>query len=269
MSKPIFALLTDFGLKDPYVGQMKAVLASGAPGCGFLDISHEVQPQGIHQAGFFLAASYSYLPGSTICLAVVDPGVGTKRRILCLEKQDRTVLAPDNGLLSLLLLEPGENRIFDASPGLREEGHSKTFHGRDVFAPLALRLAALEAGQRRPGPEVSPESLVRLPLAADQGFGPRVRATVIHIDRFGNCVLDLGAGPWSPRLYPGKQLELSVPQKGSTIRVVETYALIPDKEAGLLLGSQGYFELACNQSSCAERLGLAIGDRIAFTIKPD
>ena len=265
MPGPIFALLTDFGLQDPYVAQMKAVLLNGAPGCGFLDISHEVQPQGIHQAGFFLAATYLYLPRTTICLAVVDPGVGTRRRILCLEKQGRSVLAPDNGLLSLLLQEPGENRIYDASPGLREEGHSKTFHGRDVFAPLGLRLAAVEPGQRCPGPEVSPESLVRLPLAAGRGTGPEVRATVIHIDRFGNCVLDLGAGAWSPRLYPGKQLDLFAPQE-DTIRVVETYARIPMGKTGLLQGSQGYFELACNQRSCAERLGLTIGDQVMFTI---
>lgn len=264
MSETIFALLTDFGLNDPYVAQMKSVLLAKAPGCTFLDISHQVLPQEILQAGFFLAATFSYLPGGTVCLAVVDPGVGTQRRILVLEKQGRTVLAPDNGLLGLLLAEPGENRLTALPPGPEQQGVSRTFHGRDLFAPLAADLA--HHGPRHlPGRQISPDTLVTLSTPVPRHSGSSLTASVVHVDRFGNCVLNLRVAGWASLLRPGHKLTLILPAR-ERVLVVDTYAWIPDQGVGLLQGSQGYYELACNRDSCAERLGLAIGYRITLEI---
>lgn len=138
------ALITDFGLADPYVGQMKGVLANKAPGSPVVDISHDVTPFNVAEAGFFLAASYEHFPKDAIFLAVVDPGVGSSRKIVCLQLGERLLVAPDNGLLSLALKVAWANevRAFDVSTAIdAPKSVSKTFHGRDVFAPLAAWFA--------------------------------------------------------------------------------------------------------------------------------
>ncbi len=265
MPGPVFAILTDFGLQDPYLAQMKGVLLQRVPNCMFLDISHEVQPQQVGQAGFFLTASWSYLPVGSICLAVVDPGVGTERRILHARKQGRSVLAPDNGLLSQLLASPGDSRIVDITPNCNEPQASTTFHGRDIFAPLAADLA-LGANVDALGRELDPNELLHLELASAFQSGPEITARVVHVDRFGNCILNLAAVDWSARFDRLHGLRLLVPQPEPAL-FVTTYARIPEGSFGLLPGSQGFYELACNQASCAKRLGLKIGDQATFRIE--
>ncbi len=243
---------------------MKGVLLQRVPTGTFLDISHEVQPQQIRQAGFFLSASWPYLPKGSICLAVVDPGVGTDRRILCLQKQDRIVLAPDNGLVSQLLASLGDSRIVDITPNWSGPQASATFHGRDLFAPLAADLA-LGAQVDALGRELDPNELRHLELASAIQSGSEITARVVHVDRFGNCILNLAAGDWSARFDRLHGLRLLVPQC-EPVLIVTTYARIPEGSFGLLPGSQGFYELACNQASCARRLGLSIGDQATFCI---
>ena len=255
------ALLTDFGLSDPYVGQMKAVLLREAPGCTILDLTHEVEPHNVLQAGFFLAASWPYLPQGGLAVAIVDPGVGTARGLLLLQKNGRYALVPDNGLLSLLLERPGENLIRSVkAPELLREA-SSTFHGRDVFAPLAARMAR-RTDPERLGAVVPEHGVVRLPHGAPRLESGRLEARVLHVDRFGNCILNLDSNAWStwvqqqsPRLVEPVRLE---------VHPVSAYAQIPDQELGILDGSQGYLELAANRASCAARLGLRIGDACRF-----
>ncbi len=259
MYNPIFFLLTDFGLQDPYVGQMKAILWSQVPEAKILDLSHGVRPHNVLQAAFFLASSWPYLPSESIGLAVIDPGVGTSRSILLLRRGEKTVLAPDNGLLSLLLNSWPDCRVWSINTSTPEKEISSTFHGRDVFAPLASGLAQ-GVGPDQLGTEIEPaKSRVSFwtppSLQAD-----RVQAAVVHVDHFGNCVLNLEAELWGGRLPADKPIDLLHPRL-QAVYPVSTYAQIPDAQVGILAGSQGYLELACNQRSCARDMGLDIGDQ--------
>ncbi|MGM0424563.1 MAG: SAM hydrolase/SAM-dependent halogenase family protein [Thermodesulfobacteriota bacterium] len=261
---PVFALLTDFGLQDPYVGQMKAVLLSRAGECSILDISHSVRPQDVFQAGFFLASSWPYLPLGSICLAIVDPGVGTERRILILAKQDRVVLAPDNGLLTQVMDLSGENHFFLPSDLPQAEGISPTFHGRDVFAPLAASLA-LDNSLAAPGEPLPASQVIRLPTAQPTRKGGQITAHVQHVDRFGNCILTLNLANWSTRLLDLQGLYLLEPAQIQVLPV-QNYSTLPRGRVGLLPGSQGFLELAVNQDSCARALGLSPGSEVVFQL---
>ncbi|TLY27641.1 MAG: SAM-dependent chlorinase/fluorinase, partial [Ignavibacteria bacterium] len=141
-SRPTIALLTDFGLSDPYVGSMKGVISAIAPGTPILDLSHEVLPQNITQAGYLLWSCYKYFPAGTIFVCVVDPGVGSGRRVLCVDGAGYRFLGPDNGLLQLVLdsLDGYSIVIVENRRYFRNE-ISPTFHGRDIFAPVAAHLS--------------------------------------------------------------------------------------------------------------------------------
>lgn len=249
------ALLTDFGLADPYAGQVKGVLTTLAPQIPVIDITHEVEPFQIGQAAFFLAASVQHFPQRTIFVCVVDPGVGTHRRIVLVRDGDSLFLAPDNGLLGLVL----HGKDFDAWDVSDRAGrHSDTFHGRDVFAPMAAELAT-GATPGSLGSRVEPESLVRFEestpteLSYEQA-GRMVQAQVLHIDRFGNVVVSMLPGS----LYTDLATSGHAPQSGP--RMVRAYGELNQGELGLLLGSQGFMELAVNRGSAAETLDMHIGD---------
>jgi len=254
------ALLTDFGLTDPYVGQMHAALTRLAPGAPLIDISHQVEPFGTAQAAFFLAASAPHFPRDTVFLCVVDPRVGTSRRILGAQAGTQSFLAPDGGLLDLLLDTPGlpPAQIFDLSAVAAEYGASATFHGRDVFAPLAARLSGGEALASL-GTPISREAVVQQTWAAPLVEDGSVLVHVLHVDHFGNCVLSLRQG----FLFAGTVAALSL-GPGESIRLsrARAYAELGPGEPGLLLGSQGFFELAVYQDSAATRLTLSPGDPV-------
>lgn len=255
-------LITDFGLSDPYVGQMRAVLARKAPGSRVVDISHDVAPFNVAQAAFFLAASYEHFPADAVILAVVDPGVGTGRAIAALEVEGRLLVAPDNGLLALALKNAwaANIRAFDLSAAMDAPSRvSHTFHGRDVFAPLAAWLA-LGGKPGELGREIDPEALISLPWSHPDIRPGRACGHVLHIDRFGNCVLNLEAGS----LGVPTGLRLTVPA-GGDLTYARTYGDMPEGGPGLLEGSQGFLELAVNQRSAAKRFGLSMGDAIELT----
>ncbi|QJB55482.1 SAM-dependent chlorinase/fluorinase [Pseudodesulfovibrio sp. zrk46] len=255
-------LLTDFGLSDPYVGQMKAVFANKAPACKVVDITHGVAPFNVAQAGLFLTASYVHFPKDSVILSVVDPGVGTDRRIVGLKLDDRLLIAPDNGLLSLALKTAWANtiRAFDLSRAMdAPEKVSHTFHGRDVFAPLTAWLA-LGGNPAGLGGEIDPSDLLTQDWSQPAIKRNEATAHVLHIDRFGNCVLNLEAGD----IGNPANLTLINPA-GGPLAYVTTYADMPEGAPGLLEGSQGFLEIAVNQSSAARRFGLSMGDTINLT----
>ena len=261
--RPI-ALLTDFGLDDPYVGQMKGVLAARAPGAPLIDISHAVQPYRIVQGAFFLAASAPHYPGNTVFLCVVDPGVGSSRRVLVARSGGRTFVGPDNGLFSLALGEDQEAVFYDATETAAEYAASATFHGRDVFAPLAARLAKGEAPESL-GTPLPAEDIVRHEWTRPRSLGHNLLGHVLHIDRFGNCVLNLRAE--KPRDCSGVRLVSSpVSSVEAGLRFVERYDELQGYEVGLLAGSQGYLELAVRQGSAAQVVGLLVGDPVTLTM---
>lgn len=260
---PLVALLTDFGLADPYVGQLKGALYDCAPRLRLVDLSHDVSPHNVAQAGFFLASSFEHFPESTLFLVVVDPGVGTSRRIILLQKGARNVLAPDNGLLAPLLDRPGPARAF-AVHSLLTHTACPTFHGRDVFAPVAGRFLLGEPPHSL-GEPVDLNSLVRLPRANPVLKGDILSALVMHVDRFGNCVLNLAIDDWKRPLAPRRSPALTAPT-AHPLRPVSTYGELAQGEIGLLPGSQGHFELAAPQASAAAKLGLAPGTAVTLAL---
>ncbi|MFW5836519.1 MAG: SAM hydrolase/SAM-dependent halogenase family protein [Desulfovibrionaceae bacterium] len=262
MSRSI-ALLTDFGLKDPYVGQMKAVLAGHAKTHHILDICHEIEPFNVIQAGFYLAVSYPYFPEGSIFVAVVDPGVGTPRRIVLAERSNRIFLAPDNGLLSMVLDGASSLKVWDVSRAAVDIQASATFHGRDIFAPLAARLASGVRPQEL-GREVDVSSLRIEPWKSPRSQDDGVEADVLHVDRFGNCILNLRTGEWLERLTQWTEPGLVILNR-FPVKVIGTYGELEENHVGLLAGSQGFLELAMNRRSAAKNLSLKIGSSVMLT----
>ena len=255
-----FGLLTDFGLTDPYVGQLRAALTRLAPGAALLDISHQVEPFGTAQAAFFLAASAPHFPADTVFLCVVDPGVGTGRRILGARLGQQLFLAPDSGLLGLLLETPNvpPAELFDLTPAAARYTASATFQGRDIFAPLGALLAHGTPLEEL-GTPLSLAEIVSRPWTAPQLGQADLLAHVLHVDRFGNCVLSVREGSAFPAPLTGLS---QGPGERLRLRQVRAYAELGPGEVGLLTGSQGFLELAMRMASAAGQLTLRPGDPV-------
>jgi S-adenosylmethionine hydrolase len=258
---PLIALLTDFGLRDPYVAQIRAMLMAAAPEVPLLDVSHDVEPGNVWQAGFFLAATLPWLPPGSVVCAVVDPGVGSDRRVLLAQTDSRWIIAPDNGLLSLVFGRRAGCRLFDATPAFAPR--SATFHGRDVFAPLAARLAmgeeahALATIWTGDDPVVLPDLV---PVRTEDGLACRV----LSVDRFGNVILNLDLDRFG-RVPEGVAL---LRPTAMPLKPVRTYTDLAPDVMGILAGSQGYLELARNGASAADRCGLDVGDEVVLAWPP-
>ncbi len=244
------ALLTDFGTRDPYVAAMKGVLASRtrAP---LHDLTHDIAPFDVLGAAWFLATVVAYWPAGTIFVCIVDPGVGTARRIVALEEEGRLFLAPDNGLLTFVRRS---GRAFSVeNESLFLPGGSNTFHGRDRFAPVTAAIAnglALE----ELGPRI--DSIATLPYTPPS-YGEIVRGTVVAVDRFGNVITDIDASriPFAPFALQVRDITLD--------RVEQNYG---DAAPGpfLITGSTGCIEISIANASAAERLHLRRLERVAI-----
>jgi S-adenosylmethionine hydrolase len=234
------ALLTDFGTRDPYVAAMKGVIASrtDAP---VIDLTHEIEPFDVFGAAWFLRDVVRWWPEGTIFVCVVDPGVGTSRRIVAAESDGRFFLAPDNGLLTFVA---GAGHSVTNETFFLPEG-SATFHGRDRFAPVAAAIANGTALEEL-GPRI--DTLVGLPYEAPS-YGEVVRGTVVAVDRFGNVITDIEAARVG--FAPFAMLV------GDAVmdRVEKNYG---DAAAGpfLIVGSSGCLEISVANGSAAERLQL-------------
>lgn len=263
--RPIVTLTTDFGPSDGYVGAMKGVLLSIAPDVTIVDISHLVEPQNVAQGAYLLESDYSYFPAEAIHVAVVDPGVGTQRRAIAVKGSHGTFVGPDNGIFwpaleSQKAVDSDTGRLTAAygvvleNPEYRLPRVSRTFHGRDIFAPAAGNLA-LGVEMERLGPPVS--SIQRLPSRHPAVDGDTIRGVVIHVDRFGNIVSNIPAS-----MLPARPVfEVA----GRRIRgVADSY------QDGALLaieGSTGLIEIAARNGSAVAELGLKPGD--AVTVRSD
>ena len=262
MSSSIIALLTDFGTRDPYVAEMKGVMLSHCD-AALVDLTHEIAPFDIFEAAMFLRDSVPYFPTTpdrcTIFVAVVDPGVGSSRRILAAIAGGRYFLAPDNGLIPLLLggdaiVHSVENETFFLPGG------GSTFHGRDRIAPAAAALAN-KAALIDLGPEIPVSSIVTLPYRPPVVGPEHIEGTVVSIDRFGNLVTDIAAaavGNWST-------LRLTV--NSLTIRgLARTYAERKgSEEPFVIVGSRGTLEISMSEQSAADNLQIARFDRVTVT----
>lgn len=258
----VISLLTDFGTRDVYAGVLHAVIAGIAPGARVVDLTHEVAPQDVAEAAFLLEAAAPYFPAGTVHVCVVDPGVGSSRRILCASTPRATYLAPDNGLLTRVLeREPAARLRAVEDQALFLPEVSRTFHGRDVFAPVAARLAmGLDPGQV--GPEVSDP--IRLALPADRRLeAGTVAGEVVHVDRFGNLITNLLTGPLGPAVRAARVGAVDVlgPVRG-------TYAERSEGDLLLLTGSTGRLEISVRGGSACERLGVGRGAPVELRVEP-
>ena len=265
---PVVALTTDFGLADPYVGVMKGVLLSRAPSLRtIVDVTHGVPPQDLRAAAFFLRHSFQWFPPRTVHLVVVDPGVGSGRGIVAVEADGQQVVAPDNGLIGPLLgwIESAGRsvRVFDLDPGaVQPAGSSRTFHGRDRFAPLVAALAE-GASARALGAPLEPAAVQRLelpePIALDEGLNG-FEGALLFADRFGNLVTALRASDLQERFgreWPERvQLTLVTPADSSTepLGLVGTYGEAPAGALVALVDSYGHLELAVRDASARAAL---------------
>jgi hypothetical protein len=252
---PIITLTTDFGLSDAYVGVMKGVILSIAPRAVLVDLCHEVPAQDVRAAAFALYQAAPFFPADTVHLAVVDPGVGSSRRALAVHTDRGTFVAPDNGLLSLVLEgEVCHEAVTITSADFRLPGVSTTFHGRDIFAPAAAHLANGVPLSHLGSPA---GLLVRLQL-----LKPEVRSTqvvvahVLHVDRFGNLVLDVRAD----RLPHRPVFEIA----GRVIGGLSgTYADAAPGELVAYVGStHDLVEIAVRNGDAAQATGAGVGAQV-------
>ena len=243
----IITLITDFGTADGYVAEVKGVLLSGAPEANVVDLTHDIPPQDVEAARLALARAWQRFPDGTVHLVVVDPGVGSAREALAVSSRGRFLLGPDNGVLSPALVPGGADVVsLPISPRA-----SATFHGRDVFAPAAVRLAAGESLERLGTPKTDPV-IRRTPDAVRRPDG-RIAGQVIIVDRFGNLITNIGA-----RL--GGTVELC----GRRIGVCRTYSDVGAGDLLALGGSSGFIEVAVRGGSPAVALGARRGDAVLW-----
>ena len=241
-------MLTDFGTADYFAGAVKGAILSVNPNVVIADITHEVPAQDIEAGAFMLFAAYKTFPPGTIHLAVVDPGVGSARRPIIVMASDQFFVGPDNGLFSYIYdREPSHQTFHITAEKYFRPDPSSTFHGRDIFAPIAAALSTGVAPEHF-GAEISDE--VRLPSL-------ETPLRIIHIDRFGNCVTNI-----SRERFEGKSLSIN----GRTITALRNfYGEAPAGEIFAIWGSAGFLEISVNGGSAAQILGAKRGDTISFT----
>ncbi len=247
----IVTLLTDFGTSDYYVGAVRGVMLSVDPTLNLVDITHEVPPGGVWYGAFVLAHASRCFPKGTVHCVVVDPGVGTARRPIVVQSESGLFVGPDNGVLSLAVEEP--EAVWVIENFFAPEGVGDTFHGRDIFAPVAARLA-MGLPPDEVGHRVADFEHLTWPKAKRDAKG-RFTGKVLFVDRFGNLITDvhtkeLESGPWRVRVA------------GRTAAVARTYG---DVEVGAVVaypGSAGYLEVAVRDGSASDWLGVGRGARV-------
>ena len=256
----IITLTTDFGLRDAYVGSMKGVILSIHPYVRIVDITHELPAHRILPAACLLREACPRFPPGTVHVAVVDPGVGGPRAPLLLKIDDRFYVGPDNGVFGLLMADlplQGAWRLERREHFLHPV--SNTFHGRDVFAPVAARLAA---GTQPDAFGPVAEDPLRLSLPGHQEETGTLRGEVVWIDRFGNCMTNLTERVVS-RWARGASFTVCAASK-KIEGISTTYESTPEGEALSLINSTGYLEIACNQTRADRALGMQEGDLVVL-----
>lgn len=251
-------LLTDFGTADGYVAAMKGVIASIASAAIIDDASHDIAPGDIRSASWALGAYWRLYPPGTVHVAVVDPGVGSERRPLAFEVEERIIIAPDNGLVTEVLLGSEFTHAVEVRnlPLLRGD-ISATFHGRDVFAPAA---ALILAGLTLPevGPTVTDPVLLK--SSAPVRDGDAIIGTVVHVDRFGSLITDIPGAAVS-----GGYVEV---EGGPTLPLLRTYTDVDSGDGVALIGSRGFVEVSVRDRNAAEILGVGRGAVIRWRVTP-
>lgn len=257
----MLTLTTDFGLKDVYVGVMKGVIAQINPQLTIIDLTHEIPPQNIAAGRFSLMNAVPYFPRNTVHVGVVDPGVGSSRKGCAIALANQSFLVgPDNGLFSGVFEQVSPQKAVSlTNPKYwRTETVSSTFHGRDIFAPVAAYLASGVPIEDL-GDTINLAELTQFTLPSPQRKGNQIISYVQYIDYFGNIITNL-----SGEEVQGKQWFVTVNHQN--IASGNTYSSVPPKNLLALIGSHGWIEIAMNQGNAADALSLYYGDIIKVNI---
>lgn len=262
MSPKVITLTTDFGIKDPYVAEMKATILTICPDAMIVDVTHEVEKFNIRLGSFMLASAAPYFPEGTIHVAVVDPGVGTHRRPIAIQTERGFFVGPDNGLMILSAKLQSIKQVREIqNQRFMLPNVSDTFHGRDIFAPAAAYIAnGVQLDEM--GPEITDYDKPN--FAKFSQNKETLVGEVLHIDDFGNIITNIHAKEAEPFLKGTLQIELAslITLK---VKFSRTYADARPKEPLTLIGSHGYLEIAVYQGNAAAKFSIKIGDKIRLS----
>ena len=281
MTTNIVAILTDFGLRDIYVGTMKAVMLSVHADLRIVDLTHAIRPQNVREGAFALMNSYRYFPAETTFCVVVDPGVGSTRLPIAVASGDYNFVAPDNGVLSYALsdLAVPYNAVKLDDPHYHLPRVSHSFHGRDIFAPAAAYLAARPQAISDLGSSI--DAIFSLPAPFLNYARQRLIGEVMHIDHFGNIVTSIGKFNWEGekklRLDPLWQADIpsssfaaaatNITIHSQTIHgISHAYHEVPQGTVLAQIDSNGLLEIAANQDDAAARLDVQLGDKVMLKL---
>lgn len=256
MARPIITLTTDYGTNDHLVGTLKGVILKIHPEVTIVDITHDVTAYDLLDGALAIGSSYSYFPPRTIHVVVVDPGVGTERRPLLVSGETQYFVAPDNGVLSLVYEQ--EENVLVRHANVEHyylQPVSKTFHGRDVFAPIAAWLAK-GAQAAAMGEEITDYKKFAMPKPKPADGG--MKGVVLRVDGFGNLITNFRAEDLPAVALETGSLELNVGSQAVT-KLVDTFAKGAPGEAFAYIGSSGFVEVGVNRGNAAKSLGLGRG----------
>jgi len=256
----IVTLITDFGTADGYVGEMKGAVLSRAPHATVVDVAHDLPPGDIEAAAWVLSRVWQRFPPGSVHVVVVDPGVGGPRRALALRAMDRWFVGPDNGVAGRVVAESSASEAWTLDPERCAPGPiSATFHGRDLFAPAAGRIAAGDMPDAL-GDPLAPARLVPLGTEPPSRSRDCVRGRVVHVDRFGNLITDIPASWVSPTaLTELGGVELS--------GVRSSYTSVPSGQIVVVIGSAGTLEISVRDGNASERLSVGRGEPVS--VRPE
>src|SRR5579872_1759211 len=258
---PVITLTTDFGVSDHFVGTMKGVILGIAPRAAIVDVTHEVLPYDINEGAFIIAKAWRYFPKGTIHVVVIDPGVGSSRRPILCEAGAQFFIAPDNGVLSMIYdASPHKVRVI-SNPKLMNQKVSRTFHGRDVFAPSAAHLArGIDAAKF--GKTI--HDYVRTFILRPQQIGRHAwSGVVLKVDRFGNLITNLHIDDFGEVKTRPFELRIGLER---VRRLALTYSETAIGDVFAIVGSSGYIEVAANQASASQILGCGAGAEVELEV---
>lgn len=262
MARSIIALLTDFGVRDHYVASMKAAILGICPDAAIVDVTHDIAPQDVRAGSAVLAAAYLDFPPDTIFVAVVDPGVGSARRAIAAEVGRHRFVGPDNGLFSGVFARTAPARVVElTSPEYAKPDISRTFEGRDRFAPAAAWLATGVPIERL-GSAVAIDTLTRLTMAAPTLGSSDIGGEVARVDHFGNLITNVDRRVFDALAGDRPMI---VRAGGRAIPVVRTYADVPAGALCAVFGSTRHLEIAVNTGNAAALLGMGVGARVVIS----
>lgn len=261
MPSQIITLTTDFGLRDPYVAEMKAVILNISPNVKIVDITHEIEKFNLRMGGYVLAAASPYFPEGTIHVVVVDPGVGTKREAVLIQTEKGYYVGPDNGVLALAAEGQGIRHIYRIeTPEFMLPEISNTFHGRDVFAPAAAHLANGVSSSEF-GPET--HKIATPKFAEIIKRKKTLTGEVIHIDGFGNIITNFRE-EMLESMGIKKTVNLKLKNTKLKLKLCKAYAEVNARQPLAIIGSHNFLEISINQGNAAENFQTRVGDKVAL-----